>query len=133
MEQRYFGKNGKLMTKKEVQLLPPEELQRRSGIPINIFPNIDAMYEAIAEIMIETTLKKKSDKVTMILPVGPTGQYPIFAKKVKERGIDCRNLWTFNMDEFLDRTGRTVPESHPMSFKSEMMKKFFGTEIEYFY
>lgn len=50
MEQRYFDKDGNPISKKEVQLLPPEELQRRSGIPVNIFPHIDAMYEAIAEI-----------------------------------------------------------------------------------
>lgn len=125
MEQKYSDKNGKPMTKKRVQLLPPKELEEWSGIPVNILSSIEAVYDAIAEIMIETILKKKGGKVTMILPVGPTGQYPIFAKKVKERGIDCRDLWTFNMDEFLDRTGRTIPESHPMSFKSEMMKKFF--------
>ncbi len=29
------------------------------------------------------------------------------------------------MDEFLDRRGRTIPESHPMSFKSEVKKKLF--------
>lgn len=125
MEQRYFDKDSNPMTKKEVQLLPSGELEERSGIPVNILPNTDAIYDAIAEVMVETILRKKGGKATMILPVGPTGQYPAFAKKVKERGVDCRNLWTFNMDEFLDRNGRTIPESHPMSFKGEMMRKFF--------
>lgn len=125
MEQRYFDKDNNPMTKKEVQLLPLEELQKRSGIPVNILPSTDAIYDAVAEVMIETILRKKGDKVTMILPVGPTGQYPVFAKKVKERSVDCQNLWTFNMDEFLDRDGRTIPESHPMSFKGEMMRSFF--------
>jgi len=100
-------------------------LQGRSGIAINVLPDTGAIYDAIADIMIEEILKKKGGKVTMILPVGPVGQYPVFAGKVKERNIDCKNLWTFNMDEFLDRNGRTLPESHPMSFKAEMMKKFF--------
>jgi 6-phosphogluconolactonase/glucosamine-6-phosphate isomerase/deaminase len=40
--------------------------------------------------------------------------------------VDCRRLHTFNMDEFLDRNGRTVPETHPMSFKGEMMRGLYG-------
>lgn len=125
MEVSYVDKNGTPMTRKQVQLLPPEQMQERSGIPVNILSTTDVIYEAIADIMIETILKKKDEKVTMILPVGPIGQYPVFARKVKENRISCRNLWTINMDEFLDRNGRTVPESHPMSFKAEMMKTFF--------
>ena len=121
----YRDKDGNPMTKREVQLLPPEELSERSGLPVNICPDTDSLYESIAEVMIETILQKKGAKVTMILPVGPIGQYPVFAAKVKERGIDCRNLWTFNMDEFLDRNGRTIPQSRPMSFKGIMMKTFF--------
>lgn len=126
MEREYLDKLGNIMTKKEVQLLPPEQLQECSGIPVNILPTTGAIYESIANIMIETILSKKGGKVTMILPVGPVGQYPIFARKVKEKKVSCRNLWTFNMDEFIDRNGRTIPESHPMSFKGEMMKNFFS-------
>jgi len=125
-EQGYFDKDGSQMNKEEVQLLPLDKLKERSGIPINILPSTDAIYDAIAEVMIETILNKKGSKVSMIFTVGPTGQYALFAKKVKERGVNCRNLWTFNMDEFLDRNGRTIPESHPMSFKGEMMKSFFS-------
>lgn len=125
MEREYRDKDGELLTRGEVQLLPPEELSERSGLPVNIVPDTDSLYDSIAEVMIETIEEKKGGKVTMILPVGPTGQYPVFAAKVAERGVDCRNLWTFNMDEFLDRNGRTIPESHPMSFKGTMMETFF--------
>lgn len=125
-EVKYFDKNGKPMTKKEVQLLPPEQLSERSGIPVKILPDRQSIYEEIADIMIETILAKKGKKVTMILPVGPIGQYPVFARKVKEKRVSCKNLWTFNMDEFLDRNGKTIPESHPMSFKSEMMNNFYN-------
>ncbi len=125
MEREYRDKEGRLLTKEEVQLLPPEELQDRSGLPVNILPDTDRLYDSIAEVMVETIEQKKGDKVTMILPVGPTGQYPLFAGKVAERGIDCRNLWTFNMDEFLDRNGRTIQKSHPMSFRGTMMDLFF--------
>ena len=125
MGDRYRDKDGKGMTKEEVQFLPMEELAARSGIAVKIQPDTASIYEAIADVMIEVIAAQKGGKATMILPVGPVGQYPVFARKVKEQGVDCRNLWTFNMDEFLDRNGRTIPESHPMSFKGVMMKEFF--------
>ena len=114
MEREYCDKDGNFLTKEEVQFLPIEELAQRCGLPVNVCADGDSLYDAIAEIMIETILTKKGKKVTMILPVGPIGQYPVFARKVAQRRIDCRNLWTFNMDEFLDRNGRTIPQSHPM-------------------
>jgi glucosamine-6-phosphate deaminase len=126
MSRIYIDKNGHPLNRETVQKIPPEKLRDYTDIPINILPTHAALYEAIAEIMIETIITKKGKKTTMILPVGPTAQYPLFAKKLKERHIDCRNLFTFNMDEFLDRTGRTISEDHPLSFKAEMMEKLFN-------
>jgi glucosamine-6-phosphate deaminase len=126
MSRIYIDKNGHPLSRETVQKIPPEKFRDYTDIPINILPTHAALYEAVAEIMIETIVSKKGKKTTMILPVGPTAQYPLFAKKVKERHIDCRNLFTFNMDEFLDRTGRTISEDHPLSFKAEMMEKLFN-------
>ena len=125
MGRKYRDKDGHRLTRDEVHHIPPEALAERSGITLHILPDTDALYEAVADIMIEVIQQNAGGKTTMILPVGPVGQYPVFARKVAERGIDCRNLWTFNMDEFLDRNGRTIPTSHPMSFKKTMMDTFF--------
>ena len=125
MEAVYRDKDGRSLTRDEVHSLPTEQLGERSGIRLNIINSHEELYNAIAELMVQTILAKRGEKVTMILPVGPTGQYPLFVEKVKERNIDCRNLWTINMDEFLDRTGRTIPDSHPMSFRGMMMDLFY--------
>lgn len=126
MEREFRDKNENLMTKKEVEILPSEELSERSPVAINILSGTESLYEAIAEVMVEAIEKKNGEKIAMILPVGPVGQYPVFARKVRERNIDCRKLWTFNMDECLDRNGRTIPQNHPMSFKQIMMETFFN-------
>ncbi|MHC4123184.1 MAG: sugar phosphate isomerase family, partial [Planctomycetota bacterium] len=126
MKREYRDKDGNLMTKKEVQTLAAEELSKRCSLTLNITTDYDSLYDAIADVMVEIILEKKGQKVTMIFPVGPVGQYPVFAKKVKQQGIDCKNLWTFNMDEFLDRNGRTIPQTHPMSFKQIMMDTFYN-------
>jgi glucosamine-6-phosphate deaminase len=127
MGSTYVDRHDHPMTRQEVHGLPPETLAERSGIPFCILPDREALYEAVAEVMIDSieANNKQRAKTTMILPVGPLGQYPVFARKVAERGIDCRGLWTFNMDEFLDRNGRTIPETHPMSFKGEMMRGLY--------
>jgi glucosamine-6-phosphate deaminase len=125
MIREYFDKNGKPITKEEVQQLSPEELEIRSGIHINILSDYERLYDAVAEMMVKFMEQRKGKKTTMILPVGPTQQYPVFAKKINERRISLQNLFTFNMDEFLDRNGRTIPESHPMSFKGDMMRDFY--------
>ena len=125
MEREYQDKDGNPLSKKDVYLMPPDALSESSGISLNICPDTDSLYEALAEVMVKTLLENAGAKTTMILPVGPIGQYPLFARKVTERQLDCRNLWTFNMDEFLDRSGRTITQSHPMSFKAVMMEHFF--------
>lgn len=126
MNRLYSDKNGATMTREAVLTLPPETLEARSGIPIHILSGYEALYEAVADIMMDVLRERQGEKTVMILPVGPVRQYPIFARKVAEQRIDCRGLWTINMDEFLDRTGRTIPESHPMSFKGIMMEQFYN-------
>ena len=125
MAPEYRDMDGNLLTREEVHLFPAEELSKRSGIPVQTYPDGASLYESVAEVLIETIQRNKGAKTTMILPVGPVGQYPVFARKVRERRIDCRNLWTFNMDEFLDRNGRTLATSHPMSFRGIMIEHFF--------
>jgi len=126
MYRNYFDKNGRQLSKEEIQKLPPDKLSELAGIELRVVDDYALLYDAVAEMMIEKILEKKGEKVTMILPVGPLEQYPVFAKKVRERKISLKNLWTFNMDEFLDRNGKTIPDSHPMSFKRSMLENFYN-------
>ena len=93
-----------------------------------IYDSHEALYDALAEIMVETVAAAQGGPATMILPVGPTLHYPVFARKVAEAGVDLSALRTFNMDEFLDRNGRTVAPDHPLSFRGEMMR-LLGCEM----
>ena len=126
MTSEYIDQSGKLMRREEVHRLPAEELADRSGHNIHIFATHEELYDALADIMIEAVVSAKGRKTTMILPVGPTLHYPVFARKVAEKKLDLSELWTFNMDEFLDRKGRTVDVAHPLYFRAEMMKKLFN-------
>jgi glucosamine-6-phosphate deaminase len=125
MTNEYRDAAGKSMSLEEVQRVPPESLAARSGKGLVIFDSHEQLYEALAESMLDVVKAGRAEPTTMILPVGPTLHYPVFARKVEEGGIDLSGLRTFNMDEFLDRNGRTVDESHPFSFRGEMMRMFF--------
>ncbi len=118
------------MTLQEMLKMPPEELKNHTKIPIKILPDLDAFYKHLARLMADMVIanNKKGAKTKMILPVGPTKQYPVFAEIVNKGKIDCRNLWTFNMDEYLDWQGRPIPENHPMSFK-RCMKELLWSKI----
>ena len=95
MESQYRDKDGKPLTKEEVRLMPPGELGARSGLPVNILPDNDSIYEIIADIMIETIQEKNGEKAAMILPVGPTGQYPLLKDIINKERISLKNCHFF--------------------------------------
>ena len=63
---------------------------------------------------------------TLILPVGPVGQYPILAERINAERISLKKCWFFFMDENCDDNGVALPPSHPLSFKGEMEGIFFS-------
>lgn len=119
------------MTLHEMISISKEDLKNHTDIPIKIFPDLETLYKNIARQMAELVKKnnESGQKTKMILPVGPTRQYPYFAEIINNEKINCRNLWTFNMDEYLDWGGRPIPEEHPMSFKG-CMKELLWSRID---
>jgi 6-phosphogluconolactonase/glucosamine-6-phosphate isomerase/deaminase len=113
------------MTREQAYHVNPDDLARISGNNLHIFETHEQLYEALAECMIETISARKGKPVSMIMPVGPTLHYPLFARKVGESKIDLSNLRIFHMDEFLDRTGRTIGIEHPLSFKGELIRQLY--------
>ncbi|KKN56301.1 hypothetical protein LCGC14_0573850 [marine sediment metagenome] len=115
----------------EMLAIPPAELAEHTTIPITVLGDLDRFYEHVARHMADTVLaNNQADRPTsFILPVGPTGQYPKFTEIVNAERIDCRNVTTFNMDEYMDWQGRLIPESHPMSFK-RIMKEILASRID---
>lgn len=119
------------MTLLEILKIQSDELKNYSDIQINILPDLDALFKHIARQMADFVIKNNKNGINtkMILPVGPTQQYPDFAEIVNKERIDCHNLWTFNMDEYLDWKGKAIPEDHPMSFKG-CMKQLLWSKID---
>jgi len=108
--------------------LSPEEMVEKSKGHLILLENLQALYEHFARSIADEIKKNnKENKVTrLILPVGPTGQYPILKDIINDEKISLKNCWFFFMDEYCDDNGIELPESHPLSFKGIMKKIFFN-------
>lgn len=78
---------------------------------------------------IALTIKQSRDageKLALILPVGPMGMYRWAVFFLKEWGVPCDHCYGFNMDEWSDAQGQTLPSSHPGAFQYAMEQAFYG-------
>ncbi len=70
--------------------------------------------------------KEAGQKLAMILPVGPMGMYKWAAYFLTQWKVDCKHVYTFNMDEWADGEGNTVSSNDPASFEYSMKQAFFN-------
>ncbi|MBU0951328.1 MAG: glucosamine-6-phosphate isomerase [Elusimicrobia bacterium] len=70
--------------------------------------------------------KENKEKIIFILPVGPMGMYKWVVYFLKEWNIDCKHVYSFNMDEWSDAKGNTLPPDNPAAFQNAMEQVFFG-------
>ena len=70
--------------------------------------------------------KERGEKIAFILPVGPMGMYKWVVYFIKEWGISCEHVYTFNMDEWADGDGNTLEPTNPGSFQYAMENALFN-------
>jgi glucosamine-6-phosphate deaminase len=64
--------------------------------------------------------------LALILPVGPMGMYRWIVYFLREWEVDCRHVHGFNMDEWSDAAGNTLPAGDPGAFQNAMEQAFYG-------
>lgn len=69
--------------------------------------------------------EKAGKDTVLIVPVGPTGQYPVFAQIVNEIGLSLKRVHLFNMDEYLLTPSQAIAPDHPMSFHHRMQTELY--------
>ncbi|MGI6634878.1 MAG: glucosamine-6-phosphate isomerase [Christensenellales bacterium] len=62
----------------------------------------------------------------MIIPVGPTAQYPIFAGIANEIQLDMSNTHFFSMDEYMITSSEMISSHDPMSFQYRLNEAFYN-------
>ena len=82
----------------------------------------DMALTMLEEIM---THNAKGEKTVMIVPVGPTDQYPILAQLVNRLNVSLKNVHFFNMDEYMLSETEAVGHDDPLSFYGRMKREFY--------
>src|SRR5438445_5281813 len=116
-----------------VAALPPESLTNRQ-------PWWHAQFEPVAcasfedfdtymghEIAREILLARQANRpLAIILPVGPMGMYRWTVYFLTEWGVPCDHVHGFNMDEWSDAQGNTLPSDNSGAFQYAMEQALYG-------
>ena len=93
-------------------------------VPVRDVAQMDrAMGHAIAD-QIEQT-RKQGRRLAIILPVGPMGMYKHVVARLKSSRTRADHVYTFNMDEWSDARGNTMPGDQPGGFEHAMRQTLF--------
>lgn len=129
----YFPPGWDLAAIDKICSRPPESLAKRERwwnrkfrpVACGGIETFDVMMgHEIAREIRDAKLAKRP--IAFILPVGPMGMYKWTVYFLKEWGIDCKHVHGFNMDEWSDAKGDTLPPRNPGSFQYAMEDAFYG-------
>ncbi|MEO6436845.1 MAG: glucosamine-6-phosphate isomerase [Tepidisphaeraceae bacterium] len=81
------------------------------------------MGNAIAEVIERT--RREGRKLAIILPVGPVVMYKTVVRRLRLSATRCDHVTTFNMDEWADRHGNSMPGNQPGGFEYTMGQCLF--------
>lgn len=86
------------------------------------------VYFDMALVMLDEIMKNNAlgKKTVMIVPVGPTNQYPILARLVNQLRVSLRDVWFFNMDEYMITPDTCIDFEDKMSFHKRMNDEFYS-------
>jgi len=112
------------MTLEQILQLPVEQLLQLARMGVRLFPDVPAMIEYFARMMVEELRRNNhsGEPTRWILPVGPVAQYWKVVDHCNHERISWKNVFVFQMDEFLDWQGRPLPIKHPFSFEGFMRR-----------
>ncbi|MFR5629273.1 MAG: glucosamine-6-phosphate isomerase, partial [Ruthenibacterium lactatiformans] len=90
--------------------IPAETLGAEAKIPLVKMGDSDEVFRAMADMMADCIKENNAGgkRTVFICPVGPVGQYAFFVRRVNEEGISLKDVWFFNMDEYLEDDGTSA-------------------------
>ena len=103
-------------------------MELNKNIVLKTVENEWDVYFDMALKMLDVIMKNNDigKRTVMIVPVGPTAHYPILARLINQLEVSLKNVWFFNMDEYMISETEVIDENHPMSFKRRMNDEFYS-------
>ena len=106
--------------------VPIDALTERARVPLTIVESPTAVHECFADDLWGEMSSARDERreISVILPLGPVGQYPLLAERVNTRKLSLEHVTFFGMDEWLDWQGRPLPIGHPYSLEGRFRREF---------
>lgn len=112
---------------------PPDKIGERQKfwhrdfdvVPCNDVADFDVM---MGHEIAHTFRKQREagNKLIVIFPVGPMGMYRWAVFFLKQWNVPCDHVFGFNMDEWSDADGNTLPATNPGAFQYAMEQALYG-------
>jgi glucosamine-6-phosphate deaminase len=110
----------------------PEALAERAALPFTLCADRAELHQRFAdEIFSEISLaREEGRRISLIMPIGPTGQFPLLARRINDAALTLGHVTFFGMDEWLDWQARPLPLSHPFSLEGTFHRDFLQLVAE---
>lgn len=122
-----LAKLDEICARKPETIAEPEEWWNKKfeAVSCDTLADFDTMmgHEIALEI---AHAKAEKKQIAFILPVGPMGMYRWAVYFLKAWNVDCKHVHGFNMDEWSDAEGNTLPGDDPGAFQNAMEQAFYG-------
>lgn len=98
------------------------------GITLKLVDKEPNLFLDMALNMLEEIIRcrRENKPCVLIVPVGPTDQYPILAELVNRLEIPLDHVHFFNMDEYMISPTQSISSDHFMSFHARMNSEFYN-------
>ncbi len=109
--------------------VPPETLGEGSGCRCEVVADADALTQLFAANLVaefREAKRRARTHVVFIVPVGPIGQFELFAQHCNETRLSVRDLVLINMDEYLTPDGDYIPPGDALSFRAHMERALWS-------
>ena len=106
--------------------VPIEQLATAGRVPFVLVEERSDVHQRFADDLWAEIHRARTDgrEVSLIVPLGPVGQYPILAKRLNEARMPLDHVTFFGMDEWLDWQGRPFAADHPFSLEGRFHQQF---------
>lgn len=114
------------MTPAQIASRTLAQIRRLTKVPIEVAADREALAVRFAETVLGYVRRanKRRKRVSVIMPVGPTGQWKLMADMAVKEKLNLSRLSIIQMDEYLTPRGQRVPASDPLCFTSFVWKNF---------
>ena len=100
------------------------ELAGGHNVAVHVLGDAESIAHDMAQKMADV-IREHNGGATLIIPVGPVDQFPLFANIINKERLSLRDCVLINMDEYLTDDDEWIPPDHPLSFRGYMNRTFY--------